>query len=392
MAWAVVLLVDVDGDRARRPWLNGLGAGLLFGTAATMRTEALVYAAVATAAVCLLLLVRRRHLGPPVLLGLVVVAGLVLPLAGNQALERATVGGTVRAARTSGTAAVAGRGVRVRLEEGLVTGVALQPEVSWKAVGVGAALLVLVAFGTRRALRRGGDPGPGVVAGAGAVGLYAVRFSQGLGFVPGMTAASPIAGVGIADGWSSSTRRLLVGIALAALPVVWAFQLLGGAYAQWGGRYVLMSGFLLGAVGAATLERLPRPGATGALALAAAVTGFGLVWMSSRTHDVARAEATLYARKDPVLISRVAHLAREGGAYYHYGGRPWLTAVTDEEAQAAVDVVRAAGLPGFAVVDDGKGPLHTPAGFMPTGTDHVEFLGLRLRISSYRADIPGHGG
>jgi hypothetical protein len=207
-----------------------------------------------------------------------------------------------------------------------------------------------------------------------------------------MTAASPIAGVGIADGWSSSTRRLLVGIALAALPVVWAFQLLGGAYAQWGGRYVLMSGFLLGAVGAATLERLPRPAAIGALALAAAVTGFGLVWMSSRTHDVARAEATLYARKDPVLISRIAHLAREGGAYYHYGGRPWLTAVTDEEAQAAVDVVRTAGLPGFAVVDDGKGPLHTPAGFTPTGTDHVEFLGLRLRISSYRADIPGHGG
>jgi hypothetical protein len=386
-----VLLVDVHDGRARRAWLNGLGAGLLFGAAATLRTEALVYAAVATAVVCLAILLRRRHLGPAVLLGLVVAAGLVLPLAGNQALERATVGGTVRAARTSGTAAVAGQGARVRLEEGLLTGVGLQPELSWKSIGVGGAFLLLVVFATRRA-RRAGDPGPAVVAGAGAVGLYAVRFSQGLGFVPGMTAASPIAAVGIADGWSSATRRLLVGIALAALPIVWAFQLLGGAYAQWGGRYVLMSGFLLGVVGATSVERLPRPAAIGALVLAAAVTAFGLVWMSSRTHDVARAERALYNRHDPVLISRIAHLAREGGAYYRYGGRPWLTAVTDDEERAAVDVVRQAGLPGFALVDDGKAKLTTPAGYTPTGTEHVEFLGLRLRISTYRADISGHGG
>ena len=31
-----------------------------------------------------------------------------------------------------------------------------------------------------------------------------------------------------------------------------------------------------------------------------------------------------------ILISRVAHLAREGGAYYRFGGRPWLTAATDD--------------------------------------------------------------
>lgn len=383
MAWAVVVLVDADVDAGRRPWLRGLGAGLLFGAAATLRTEALVYGAVATAGVCLVSLLRRRRLGPPVLLGAVVAVGLLLPLAGNQLLERATVGGTVRAARTSGTAAEAGSGARLRLQEGLLTGVGIQPEVSWTSIGVGAVFLALVAFGTRRA-QRGGDPGPALVAGAGAVGLYAVRFSQGLGFVPGMTAASPAAAVGIADGWSSEKRRLLVGIALAALPVVWAFQYLGGAYAQWGGRYVLMSGFLLTVVGAVTIERLPRPAAIGALALAAAVTSFGLVWVSSRTHDVARAEAVLYARRDPVLISRIAHLAREGGAYYRYGGRPWLTAVTDTEEQAAVDVVRRAGLPGFAVVDDGKGAVATFAGFAQTGTSRLEFLGLHLRIASYR--------
>ena len=207
-----------------------------------------------------------------------------------------------------------------------------------------------------------------------------------------MTAASPVAAVGIADGWSTATRRLLVAVALGALPIVWAFQYLGGAYAQWGGRYVLMSGFLLTVVGAAALERFPRPAAGAALALAAAVTAFGLVWLSWRTHDVAGAEATLYHRHDPVLISRIAHLAREGGAYYRFGGRPWLTAVTDDEQRAAVDVVRKAGLAGFAVVDDGKGSLSVPAGYVPTGTEHVDFLGLRLRISSYRADTSRHAG
>src|SRR5207247_8067048 len=115
-----------------------------FGAAGTLRTEALVYAAVATTAVCLVMLVRRRRVGPPVVVGLVVAAGLLLPLAGNQALERATVGGSIRAGRTSGSAASAGTGARVRIEEGLITGVGMQPEVTWTSAIVGGAFLLLV--------------------------------------------------------------------------------------------------------------------------------------------------------------------------------------------------------------------------------------------------------
>ena len=384
MAWAVVLLVVVDAGEARRPWLNALGAGLLFGAAATLRTEALVYGAIATAAVCLVMLYRRRRLGAPVAIGLLVAAGLVLPLAGNQLLERSTIGGSLRSARTSGTAAEAGSGARLRVQEGLITAVGLYPEVSWKSVGVGAGFLLLLTLGVTT-VARGRDPGRAVIGGAGAAALVAVRFSGGLGFIPGMTAASPVAGVGLSGGWSTATRRLLLVVALAALPIVWAFQFLGGAYAQWGGRYVLLSGLLLAVLGAAALENMPRPAAAGGALLAAAISAFGLVWMSSRTHDVARAEAALYARRDPVLISRVAHLAREGGAYYRYGGNPWLTAVTNDEADAAVDVVRRSGAPGFAIVDDGKsGPANYP-GFSSAGTSHVEFLGLHLRVTSYRA-------
>ena len=392
MGWAIVLLVALVDDRRRgRRVLRALGAGILFGAAATLRTEALVYAGIATAAVCVVVLWRERRLGGPVLAGLAVVIGLAIPLAGNVALERATIGGTVRTARTSGTATEAGHGARVRLKEGLLTAVGLQPEVSWTSSAVGAAALVLLAFAYRLAKSGAEDRGPAVVAGAGAAGLYAVRFAQGLGFVPGMTAASPVAGIGLVEAQSNAKTRLVAGIALLALPVVWAFQYLGGAYAQWGGRYILVSGFLLAVVGAVGLERAPRRVAGAVLALAAAVTGFGLVWMSSRTHDVARAEAALYARRDPALISRLGHLAREGGAYYRYGGRPWLTAVTGEALDRAVDVVRKAGLPGFAIVDDGKGRTAAFDGFVEQATSHMDFLGLRLRLTSYRADTPLRG-
>src|SRR5207302_443109 len=81
MAWGVVLLVDVVEGRAG--WRAALGAGLLFGSAATMRTEALVYALVATGVVCVMLLVRRRGLVAPALVGVAVAAAMVVPLAGN---------------------------------------------------------------------------------------------------------------------------------------------------------------------------------------------------------------------------------------------------------------------------------------------------------------------
>src|SRR5262249_46550038 len=58
MAWAVVLVVDVVRDRAgaRRAAV----AGALFGAAATMRTEAFVYLAVAAATMCASIALRGR--------------------------------------------------------------------------------------------------------------------------------------------------------------------------------------------------------------------------------------------------------------------------------------------------------------------------------------------
>ena len=95
MAWAVVLVVDVV--RGEAGWRAALGAGLLFGPAASMRTEALVYGAVTGLVVAVVLVRRDRRLAPVAAFGALLAAGLGVVLAANQLLERITAGGSIRA-------------------------------------------------------------------------------------------------------------------------------------------------------------------------------------------------------------------------------------------------------------------------------------------------------
>jgi hypothetical protein len=384
MTWAVVVLSDVLA--AARRWPRALAAGLLIGAAATLRTEALVYGALATAAVCLLVLWRERHLVAPVVVGVAVASALAAVLLANAALERATVGESVRTERAAGAAEGGGDTAAERLREGLVTTVGLEPSLSWGSAAVGGCAVLLLVYGCRRAGRAGGR-GPATIAAVGAGGIYVARFAQGLGFVPGMAAASPIGAVAAVPHDRAPEqrvrRRLLVTIALAALPVVWTFQFRGGAPAQWGGRYVLVSGLLLTVVGLTALEHAtPLVRRTG-LAFSAAVTVFGLVWMASRTQEVANAGVALQRRPETVMVSRVAHLARELGAFYRYGGQPWLTAVTDVQERAAVDVVRRTDAQTFALIDTRTGRPPAFAGFALRGSERMDFLGVRLRITAF---------
>ena len=99
--WAVVFMYDlVDG---RAGWRGALAAGALFGAAATMRTEALVYAAAAVGVTAVVLLhrtfVRRDQTWTRnVQYGVAWVAGIVAVLVANQFLERAVLGDSIRGA------------------------------------------------------------------------------------------------------------------------------------------------------------------------------------------------------------------------------------------------------------------------------------------------------
>ena len=392
MAWGVVFLIDAL--ERPRGWPRFLAAGALFGAAVTMRNEALVYGFVAVAAACLVLLVKKRQPVAAVLGGLAATAGLLAPLVLNNALEVATAGDPLRFNRATGTAssAVAGTGTIVtgnsvantRVQEAVLNAVGLNPIMEPASYLVGLGVLILLAFVCVKASRRG-DAGPAVIAAAGIGLLYLARFADGPGFVPGLVAATPLAVAGVVLGWTSPASRYALAVAVATLPVVWATQFSGGAAPQWAGRYLLVSGLLLGVAGVVALPRLRRWARTGLVGLAVAITAFGVVWTSIRTHSFANATRTLSHRPEPVLISRIGHLAREGGAFYD--DHRWLTAPSASDEAFAVEVVKKAGFQEFALVE--LAPDHKPhaiPGWRQAGTDRVTLvLGLKLAVTTYEA-------
>lgn len=349
IGWAAVLLVDVGRDGR---WPRGLAAGGLLGAAAALRTEALVYAAVLTAAAGIALLAARRP-ARAVAAGVAVVVGLAALTAGNITLEIATVGSTLRVGRAAGAASfVPGDTGDSRLDEALVTLASPIASVTRDAELFGLLLLVALLGSAVLAARR--DSGfPGRAVGALVAALYVGRLLGGLDFVPGMVAAAPIVAIGIVHGWSTRPLRMVTGAAFAALPLVWAFQFRGGAAPQWGGRYILPSGLLLVVAGVVALPRLARWARIEMVALAVAITMLGVAWLAVRSHSVADAADALAARSEPVLVSRVAHLGRELGAAY--GDKPWLTALTERDMDEATSVIANAGFDAFATVDIARG-------------------------------------
>lgn len=398
VAWGIVLLLEsLDAVKAnlsaRSITARWLIAGFAFGIAATMRTESLVYAAVAMAVTGVpLLLARRARVFLP---ALAVLIGLVIPLATNAGIERLALGGGLREGRTSGLAGAAGSGPESgagagpnRVEEAVITSLSsnlIAPE----DYVFGAVLTLLLGYTVLRA--RAGATGPAKVAAGGVVLGYWRTFETGVRFLPGLFVATPLAAVGLALGFAPGPpagdrwkyRRVLA-IAVIALPIVWWYQYLGGAHPQWAGRYILTSGLLLGVVGVVSLGRLPGWVRVGAISLACVVTSFGLLWLRYRTHDVARVMETLQRRPEPVLIFRREHLPREGGAFP--GGR-WLTADDDGEERFAARVALQAGFSELAIVD--LAPSHPERrglpGFRRVGADKFSFLGKPYRIVSYQA-------
>jgi hypothetical protein len=373
IAWAVVVLIDL-AQRKRAVWFAAL-AGVLFGAAATMRTEALAYGAVATAVVCLF--VVRRQLGYAIAVGALVTAGLAVPLLANVALERAVLGSSLRAERATGTVDLATTtSSSSRVKEAGTTSLSLNGDATVGGVVVGLAVAGAIAAA---ALRR--DWRLLLVPAA----LYVARASQGFGFVPGFLMAAPIGAVGLALGWRRGPpARLVMAIAVLALPVVWSTQFTGGAAPQWAGRYILMTSFALGVIGIAALDEVGDAVRIGAVALAASVTVFGVAWMHQRTHDVAESAQRLDRLPEPILVSRIAHLVREGGGVHDLGR--WLTALSPRDLKLVGRIADETGADRIAVVDfDGaREPATIGALTRQKTTTVVRFLhGIPLRVWIY---------
>lgn len=387
LAWAAVAAVDLlDEPGASRAAVFGV----LVGVAATMRTEAFVFGAAMALAVGVSQVLRRVPLARLALVGAVAAVALAAPLVLNDALERAVIGASLRANRATGTAIAAGSNLPNRLSEASTTTFGLGAGSTAESSIGGAVLCGLVVLATRRRWSSDGLP-LGVIGLVGVVTVVVARFTAGLGFIPGLLTASPLAVVGIACGLRG--RGIQLGWAvLAALPVVWWSQFEGGAGPQWGGRYVLFTGFVLVVLAALALDRFWRPAAAVLVATAVAVTGFGEAWLSVRSHAVAHAVRTIDDRPEPVVVSAVAHLAREGGATY--GDRRWLTALSPADLARAGRVVEQAGFARFLLVQlrPERGTYRAPRlrGFTPRQVADVEFLpGVPLVLVRYDATAVG---
>ena len=394
MLWAVVRLLDVLDRRGqesrnwRGRWPGALAAGLLFGAAATMRTESLVYLVVGTGLTCLVMLWRERALVRPVITGVVTLVGAGLMVAANRALEQALLGTDLRGARVAGTANGAGTTLGNRAHEAATTAVGtgmtgLRSSSEWIVGTVAVALVALGAWGLASRDRRRAALGAAAFA-AGCM-VYLVRFAQGWGFVPGMLVASPFAAVGLLLAWRRPALRLPAAIACAALPVAWYAQYQGGADPQWGARYILLSGALLTVAGVVALREAPRA-FVAVVVLAAVTTAMGIGWLSVRSNTTADGMATIVARHDQLVISRQTHMLREGGAFYD-ANRHWLTATTPAQLRDAVRIAEKSGATEFALVGgEDQAPPSTLGGYTRGATERVPFIrpDVRLRVTTYR--------
>jgi hypothetical protein len=346
MVWGVVWLLDV-ADR-RTGWRGALAGGALFGLAATMRTEALVYA-VATIGV-VAWSARRQPRRELLRRGMAVAAGLAVPLVANQLLEKLVLGAALRASRASGAASDAGVGLVARLEDGLRTTVGLNDYRGAEDWLFGALIVAALGLAILRLLD---DEPRRRQLGCWALGvaglLYALRLKDGLGFLPGLLVASPLAVAGVVVAGHRRAFARPVTIAVVALPLVFVAQYGGGANPQWGGRYVLLSGLLLAVVAAVALESAAWRSTAAVVVSAATVTGAGLAWLTVRSHAVARAVSVAAAAPGPIVTTDLPHFWREGGGFYT-PDRPWLTAETTAQLPAAVDVVRRLDAPAFTLV------------------------------------------
>lgn len=387
MGWGVVLVIDALGALdARRGVAAAAAAGLCFGSAATMRQEALVYGFVAGLALVAGLAARRR-VAPLFTLAPSMVVGALIPLVANAALESALIGESTRTSRGAGTVANAGAaGLLTRIEEAVITGVV--PFAPGRPLGALAGLaLVAALIVLARSIAAERETRPAVMV-VGAVYLFLLieTIALGPGFVQGMIAATPLAGVGLYFGVRNRSDRataVVLAIAVGSLPLVWAVQYTGGALPQWAGRYILTSGWALTVLAVVGLERHSRRALAALATLSLAITAIGYAWVVQRTSAFGNAFEELAAIDEPVLVFYDPFLVREGGP--HVVEQQWLAASLEGGRADAADVLIDGGFQRFGYVD--RQPSETEVvfdGWVAVGEQSVSlFDGYDLRVVSY---------
>ncbi len=332
----------------RQQALAAFGAGLAFGFAGTMRQEALVYGLVA-GIVLGATLVRRRSMTAGVLRGLAMLVGFATMMGANSALEIAVTGGSLRGARAVGTASGAGAGAVERLHVGLITLVFPFNDEHPLSYVLGLGLLAALLWWSATRLSGSANTLPTSVLRAAALCVGVVWLLFGLRFVPGLVPTTPLAVVGAVA--LVRHRQVLIGtLALAPVPLVLAVQFTEGAYAQWGGRYLLASGALLVVTAVALVSDAHRQVVSAIAVAGLLATIYGVAWRVHRSDLVMNDWDTLVqaSAEETVVVFLDGHHAREAGPLAL--DRRWLSAPDVEALPELVVALAAAGETSFLLV------------------------------------------
>jgi hypothetical protein len=267
-----------------------------------------------------------------------VVAFGALALAGRL-LERA-VHAQNRSDRAGSAADTFFGNLDTRFREAAQTLLALDAAELWRAVAMGACLVAAIVVGV--VAERRDERTYALAAAVAGAAVLAVRITDGYGFVPGLLAAGPVAVLGFLAADDRAGRRLVVAIAVAALPIIWATQYVGGAGPQWGGRYILATGVLLTAVGMSARRADVSSRAVAVVAaMAVAITALGVGWTGERAEVFDRYFDAVLAQPEDVVISTNPFLPQNAGPRI-FDAR-FLTSEGSVGLDAAADVARRAG-------------------------------------------------
>lgn len=377
---AVPVLVD---PRGRRLW-QLVGAGALLGAAASMRAELALYVVAFGIVGFAVAEVRRRWMACWKQLGAAGVAFVGVVFA-NSLLERSLLSAGVQSSRVGSQLGSVGSDPLERAEDAVLTTFGLVPYQDLRSVLIGVAFVVGLGMVGRelrgRRDRRSLQIGSALVA----LGVI-VRVGEGTGFVPGSLASAPMAPAGVVNA-AGASRRLVVGAALVAMPIVWALQWQGDLIAQWGGRYTLLTAVLLTVVAAVAAEEAGwrQPATVVLVAVSVGVSAMGVAWHVERTSAVGEAFDTFEAMaEDTAFVTWFGHLPREGGSWYTT--QDWLRA-DREDVGVALDVAAATEVGRIALVEPDVGDLVEPEplpGFRISESTEVPWLGgIDLRTTVY---------
>lgn len=389
IVWGVVALLDVV-DRRRGAGSGGVLAGLAFGAAATLRTEALVYGAVAVATLAAVVAIERREWSRAAKMGAGAAAGGLGVLVVNEWFERLVLGASLRSGRAADAAEAVGGRFGDRIEGAWVSAIGLNyANVALDRV-LGLVLLaglVAAAVGAAR-----GHAGTARIGAAAAGAAFAVRLASGLSFIPGLVPVLPIVVAGAVVGVTrSGTRamrptRWVAMIALVAIPLVWATQYAGMPGAQWGARYLFGSGVLFLAVAVAHRDRFARAARIGLVATSVVVTASGVLYLRARTHEIGRTiDRVATIDDDVVVISRVAFFWRELGAV-HDDRQLHLTVIDADGLAAATRIAAGRHAAEIAVIQEITAARPHLLGYRVAGTAPLPWVGRDLVVVRYESD------